>query len=197
MNYRPAALAAGPVSLASLLLLIAAIATLGSGTDADLALDPLAIASSIASVAGLILLAFALLRLVHELDALKHGIGRLGAGIAFVGTMLAIGGAWSMVFVMTGLARMGGGAADAAAEGIPLVIVGYVLSFVTLAIGWLLIGIALVRGGEVPRGAAIFFIVGAVLCVAPLPARFFVIALAVTYLEARVLTRSAGELSRV
>ena len=197
MNYRPAALAAGPVSLASLLLLIAAIATLGSGTDADLALDPLAIASSIASVVGLVLLAFALLRFVHEIDALQQGIGRLGAGIAFVGTMLAIGGAWSMVFVMTGLARMGGGAADAAAEGIPLVIVGYILSFVTLAIGWLLVGIALARSGEVPRGAATFFIVGAVLCVAPLPARFFVIALAVTYLEARVLTRSGGELSRV
>lgn len=190
MNHRQASLAAGPVTLAALLLLMAGLATQGSESDLDIVLSPLFVASSVCAMIGLILIAFALVRFVSELEALQTGVGRLGSGIAFVGTMLAIGGSWSMVFVLPGLARMDGTAASAAENGIPLVVAGYIVSFVVLAIGWLIVGVALLRSHEVPRGVAIFFIVGALICIAPLPARFFVIALAITVLEARVLGRS-------
>ena len=139
---------------------------------------------------GLMLLALALVRLNQELPSLREGAGLTGTWIAMIGTLLGVGGAWSMVFVLPGLAHMEGDAGpEIAASGVPLVQAGFIASYIIMAIGWLVIGIALLRGGDVPRWVGVTVIVGALICIAPLPSRFFVIALAVTALESRVIGR--------
>lgn len=94
-----------------------------------------------------------------------------------------------MVFVQPGLAAMGGAGAEIAGSGIPLVQAGSIASYLVMAIGWLLIGVGLLRSGEAPRWAGVALVVGAVFCIAPLPTRFFVVALVVTAIELKVLGR--------
>lgn len=185
MNYRPAALATGPVSLLALVLFIVAVGVEGFESDLALARSPIASASSVVGLLGLILLLMALLHMTTQCGSLREGLGRVGAGIAMLGTLLAIGGQWSMVFVVPGLARMDDATAEVTTAGIPLVVAGFIVSFIILAIGWLLMAVALLRGQEVPRWAAVFLLVAAVLCIAPLPVRFFAIALAVSAIELR------------
>src|SRR5690606_34696808 len=121
----------------------------------------------------LMLLVLALLRLSQEFAGLREGVGRVGVWLATLGTLLGVGGAWSMVFVQPGLAAMDGAGAEIAATGIPLVQVGYIASYLVMAIGWLLTGVGLRRGGDAPRWATVALIVGAIFCIAPLPSRFF------------------------
>lgn len=191
MNFRSAALASGPVALLSLALLVVTFVVEGFESDLAIAQSPIAIASSVCAMVGLILLVFALFRFTQQFPPLGEGFGLVAATIAMVATLVSIGGAWSMVFVLPGLARMDGAGAEIAQSGIPLVMAGFIASFIMMAVGWLLTGICLLRSRAVPRWAAVFLIVGAVLCIAPLPSRFFVIALAVTVIEAKVLSRDA------
>lgn len=189
MNLRPAALATGPLCLLSLVLLVVTFVVEGFESDLAIAKSPYAIAASVCAMVGLMLLALALVRLNQELPSLREGTGLTGTWIAMIGTLIGVGGAWSMVFVLPGLAHMDGAGAEVATSGVPLVQAGFIASYIVMAIGWLIVGIALLRSGDVPRGTAIAVIVGALLCIAPLPSRFFVIALAVTALEARTLGR--------
>jgi hypothetical protein len=185
MNLRPAALATGPLSLLSLVLLVLTFVVEGFDSDLAIAKSPYAIAAAVCGMVSVMLLALAIFRLTSEFAGLRSGVGQAGAWMAMVGTLLGVGGAWSMVFVLPGLAHMEGAGAEVATSGVPLVQVGYIASFIIMAVGWLLIGVGLLRSGEVPRWAAVTVIVGALVCIVPLPSRFFVIALAVTAIEAR------------
>lgn len=64
--------------------------------------------------------------------------------------------------------------------------VGFLLSFVLAALGWLLFGVATLRAGVYPRPAALLLIVGAVVSlahiVAPLPLSGIVLSVAVAWL---------------
>jgi hypothetical protein len=189
MNLRPAALATGPLALLSLLLLLVTFIVEGFDSDLAIARSPYAIAASVCATGGLMLLVLALFRLSQEFTGLRVGVGLAGVWLATIGTLLGVGGAWSMVFVLPGLAHMDGAGAEIAGSGIPLVQAGFIASYIIMAIGWLLVGVGLLRSGDVPRWVAVALVVGAVFCVAPLPSRFFVIALAVTLIESKVLGR--------
>lgn len=191
MNYRPAALAAGPVTVLGLVLLVVTLAVEGFDSDLAIAESPLAVAASVCAMAGLILLTLGLFRFVQTLEPLRDGIGLVGANIALVGTLLGIGGSWSMVFVLPGLAATATGE-EIVRSGIPLVQAGYISAFVVLALGWLLVAVSLLRSTAVPRWTAVLLLVGAVLCILPLPSRFFLVAVAVSALEARALAPSAA-----
>lgn len=192
MNLRPAALATGPITVLSLVLLVITFAIEGFDSDLAIATSPYAIASSVCAMVGLMLLVLALFHLVQQLGPLQRGLGLVGSTIAMVGTLLATGGAWSMVFVVPGLASMEGAGAELVTSGIPLVQAGFIGGFFILAIGWLLTGVSLLRSGAVPRWAAVTVIVGALICIVPLPSRFFVVTLAVSLIEAR-RQRDAGD----
>ncbi len=56
---------------------------------------------------------------------------------------------------------------------------GFFRSFIVFAFGWLLFGVATLRAGIYPRGAAVLLIVGAVLIVIPRPLTSIVLAAAV------------------
>ncbi|MGH3456878.1 hypothetical protein [Aeromicrobium sp.] len=195
MNFRPAALAAGPVTVLSLVLLVLTFAVEGFESDLAIAESPIAIAASVCAMAGLMLLAFALFRFMNELPSLREGLGLVGSNLAMVGTLLSVGGAWSMVFVLPGLAGMEAGR-EIASSGIPLVQAGFIASFIILAIGWLLTAVSLVRSDAVPRWTAILLLVGALICILPLPSRFFVIAIAVSVIEWNALGRQDSRRDR-
>ncbi len=63
--------------------------------------------------------------------------------------------------------------------GLTSVVVGFVMSYSVLGLGGLLFGIACVRAAVLPRWTSVV-IVGAVLCFAPLPARYLVLAVAIS-----------------
>jgi hypothetical protein len=189
MNLRPAALATGPLTLLSLLLLVVTFVVEGFDSDLAIAKSPYAIAASVCAMVGLMLLVLALFRLSQEFAGLREGVGQIGVWLAMIGTLLGIGGAWSMVFVLPGLAHMDGAGAEIAGSGIPLVQTGFIASYIIMAIGWLLTGVGLRHSGDVPRWAAVALIVGAIFCIAPLPSRFFLIALVVTAIESKILGR--------
>lgn len=190
MNLRPAALATGPLTLLSLLLLVVTFVVEGFDSDLAIAKSPYAIAASVCAMIGLMLLVLALFRFSQEFAGLREGVGQIGVWLAMIGTLLGVGGAWSMVFVLPGLAHMDGAGAEIASSGVPLVQAGYIASFIIMAIGWLLTGIGLTRSGGVPRWAGVALIVGALFCIAPLPSRFFVIAMVVTAIELKVIRHS-------
>lgn len=174
---------AGPLAAVSFVGVIATVA-LYSADDVAMARSPLSLASSVVGLAALAALACAVVSLMARLmplDAAPRWAP--GAAVtALVATVLAAGGQWTLVFVVPGLVDV---APQAAAEGIGSVIVGYVVSFLLLAIGWATLTLAARRAGLLSRGATAALLVGCVLCVAPLPSRWFVLALAVSW----VLTR--------
>jgi hypothetical protein len=65
-----------------------------------------------------------------------------------------------------------------------LLTVGYAVSFLLTGVGWLLVGLRLHREPSVARRRVRLLLVGAVLMVAPLPGRWFLVALAVSLLAA-------------
>jgi len=128
--------------------------------------------------AGLSLLTFLLLSLgligiySYQLEA-AGVLGLAGFLVAFVGTVLSAGAAWTLLFIAPKVA--------------PLVptfveIPWFELSFLLLALGWLLFGVATLRARVFPRAAAVLLIIGAVLIAVPLPARALVLGVALAWL---------------
>lgn len=165
---------AGPLGACSVVLFAVAVAT-NAGDDLAMIASPVMMAASVAGIGCLMALAICAL-----LPAVADG-GRI-ALLAFVGTLLALGGEWTLLFVTPALADE---APTMAVEGHPLVLAGYVISFVAMAVGWLLVAVQGRRSGWLGRGAAVAYAVGALVLVAPLPARFVVLAVVVSAVEAR------------
>jgi hypothetical protein len=128
--------------------------------------------------AGLSLLTFLLLPLgligiyAHQLEAAGF-LGLAGFLVAFLGTVLSAGAAWTIFFIAPKVA--------------PLVptfveIPWFELSFLLFALGWLLFGVATLRARVFPRAAAVLLIIGAVLIAVPLPARALVLGVALAWL---------------
>ena len=189
-RWRPAVLAAGPLGVLALVAFVAAIVVDGDD-ELVLATSELAIASSVAGLASLVLLIIGLFGVAIRVSSVRRGAGLVGWSIACVGTVLTAGGQWALLFVLPGLA---GSAPDLAANGIGSVQAGYVVSFLVMAVGWLIVGITLLRA-DAPRLASWLVLVGAVFCVAPLPSRFFLLAVAVSLL-ARSWSTPAGDSTR-
>jgi hypothetical protein len=178
-RFRAAALAAGPTALLALALTIAMIAT--GDSNAEIAGSPLAVASAVTGLASLILLAIALVGLLNRVDRLRSGAGLVGWVLALTGTIMTAGGQWELVFLLPGLSAA---APEIANSGLSSVTAGYMISFVLLGVGWITVAVMLLRAG-VARGAAWAILVGGLLCIAPLPVRWFLIATGVTIMSLR------------
>ncbi|OPG14784.1 hypothetical protein [Microbispora sp. GKU 823] len=174
---RGAALAAGPSAVVSLALTAAAIAR--GGDNAAIARSPLGIAAAVVGLISLIALAVALVDLLRRTDRFTTGAGRPAWLLAFAGTIMTAGGQWDAVFLVPGLAAKAPQIAD---TGLDTVTVGYLLSFALLALGWVAVAAVLVRARV---RTAWLLAVGAVLCLGPLPVRWFVLAIAVSLVGGR------------
>jgi hypothetical protein len=62
------------------------------------------------------------------------------------------------------------------------VLVGFVVSFLLMGLGWLLFAVASLRARVFPRWAVVLLMVGSVLTVVPMPSRTLVLSLAVACL---------------
>lgn len=184
---RPAARASGPLAAIALVAFIASLVVTG-GDALELATSPVSIVASLAGLTVLVALSIGMASLVEDLPVLRSGAGRVGWVVAAVGTILAAGGQWAQLFVLPGIA---GPAPDLATDGIASVVAGYIASYIVLAVGWLVIGVTLLRSGAVSRRFAWGVIVGALLCVPPLPVRFVFVAVAVSLLT-RASARDRG-----
>lgn len=179
----------GPLAVLSLLVFAVALVLVG-GDELALATSPIGVASSLVGLASLIALVLGLVALSGRPE-LQRGAGAVGWTVAVIGTVLTVGGQWTQLFLLPGLA---GPAPELAAGGIGTVIAGYIASFVVLSAGWVLLGIALLRGRLVPRGIAWAVIIGGLVCVAPLPARFIVVAVAASLLARHLHRREVDAL---
>jgi hypothetical protein len=109
-------------------------------------------------------------------------LGLVGFVVAFVGTALLAGFSWASLFIAPALATEAPEFLDA---GPPP---GLIPTFAIFAVGWLLLGIATLRGRVFPRWAAILLIVGAVLSFLPLAVSGIVLAVAVAWLGLHLFT---------
>ncbi len=104
-------------------------------------------------------------------------LGVVGFLTAFAGTALVMGAIWFELFISPSLA--------ARAPELPrteLGLAGFILSFISAGIGWILFGLATLRAGVYPRPAAVLLIVGALVSFTPIPLSGIVLSVAVAWL---------------
>ncbi|GII33234.1 hypothetical protein [Planotetraspora mira] len=179
-RWRVASLWAGPAAAVGVVLMAVAIAMTG-GDELAMATAPAALGSTLAGLVALVLMGFGLVSLAVRHPGLRRGFGLLAWFVAATGTVLNAGGQWTQLFALPGLARS---APELATNGIDTVQAGYIASFLVLALGGVLLGIALNRAGA-GRLGSILTIIGGVMMVAPLPARWVVLAIGVSVLARR------------
>jgi hypothetical protein len=172
---------AGPFAVLSLVLLIAALAVTGDDIGA-VARSPLGVAANAIALLSVGLLLVGLVHLVRASSSLHDQAGGVAALLAGAGTLLLAGGAWSQLVMLPALAVEAPAMAN---EGHPLVTAGYVGSFLLAGAGWLLVALRVRRDGLVTRGHARLLLAGSLLMIAPLPSRWFLLALAVTLVARR------------
>ena len=178
---RVGALLAGPLALLSIVLVIAAEVT---GAMASMA-SPAVITASVVALVSTLALLLGLLWLHAQTGTRMQGRGGGAMVIALVGAALTVGANWSMVFPAPAIdARFPG----LLTEPLPAVVGGFIASNAILGIGTLLWAVAARRTGALSRGMSTALIVGGLLCITPLPARYIVIAFALT-IAARQPTR--------
>ena len=181
---RPLAMLSGPLVIASEVFAIA------SGPSAlALASTTGILAAVLALLAILTLLAGLIMQYAVQADRTRT-LGVVGLLVAIVGAVMTAGSIWSAIFVVPGLAAA---APHVLETGLSTVVVGSVASYGILGIGGLLTGISTLRAGVFPRGVAITMIVGGVLCFAPVPARYAVLAIAVSILAAQTSPRRLAQ----
>ena len=172
---RPLALAAGPAAVAALVCFFTALAVHGDDVPA-ISRGALGVGANALALLSLLLLLVALARLAMRPALHEDGLGAVL--VAMTGTVLAAGGAWAQLVLLPVLAVE---APEVAERGATLLTAGYVVSFLVLGVGWLLVGLRLRRDG-VPSG---LLMAGAALAIAPLPTRWFLLAIAVSLLAVR------------
>jgi hypothetical protein len=173
--WRPAVLAAGPAAIASVALIFAAAAADG-GDPVKMASSGLGIGGNVSALAALVFLGIGLTGLAVRVPTLRHGFGLFAWAVATIGTMLTAGGYWSAVFVQPGLATM---APDAVRDGLPSLTAGFVVSYMAMGLGWILVAVALLRV-QLVRVTGWFVILGGLVCFSPLPFRYLALAVAVS-----------------
>jgi hypothetical protein len=183
---RALATLAAPLTVASLVLVIAAGATAG----ADVESSPLAVVSS-----ALLLVAGSA---IGSVAVACVGRGRSVAGpvVAVVGSVLVVGGQWAALFVLPALSSTAPHLLSSGA--LHSVTVGYVASYAVFALGWVLTGVALLRSRAVPTWLGVLLIVGAVAALVPAPeaVRLLIISIAAT-LTGRRITEPSRAIERV
>lgn len=182
---RVGALLAGPLAVLSIVLVIAAEAT---GAMASMA-SPAAVTASAVALLGTVALLFGLLWLHAHTRTRLGGRGGAAMVVALAGAALTVGATWSMVFPAPAIdARFPG----LLTEPLPAVVAGFIASNAVLGIGTLLWAVAARRSGALSRGISTALIIGGLLCITPLPARYMVIAAALTVLARRPSAEPVG-----
>jgi hypothetical protein len=121
--------------------------------------------SGILLLLGAVMLLLALARLYGEQGSAWGSFGRLAFVIAFLGGALVAGAFWADLFVYPYLADEAPEVASSDPSG--WFIRGFLLSFALSALGWLLVGVAILRSRLVPAWVAVLLIAGAVASLIP------------------------------
>ena len=131
---------------------------------------------------GVVLVLLGLVGLYVRQSEATGALGLIGFLVAFFGTVLIAGIFWASAFIAPALATE---APQFLEAGPPP---GFLPTFIIFAVGWLVFGIATLRGRGFPRPAAILLIVGAVVTILPLPFTIVVFAVAVAWLGFALFT---------
>jgi hypothetical protein len=166
---RGGALAAAPLAL----VLLAVAIAVGAGGQPDMA-SPVVIAANVAGLGATIALLLGLVWAHLHTRAALEGRGGLSMSVAVIGAGLVVGAAWSAVFVAPALELAHPGLIDEPLGG---VVAGYVISHAVLGLGALAWAVTARRAGVLSRGAGWVLVIGGIVCLAPLPARFLGVAL--------------------
>ena len=122
-------------------------------------------------------------------------LGLVGFLVAFLGTVMLVGGLWFELFVTPNLAAQAPVLVEA-----DLGSLGFTLTFFLGAVGWVLFGVATLRANVYPRWAAVLLIVGGVIFFLPVPLRGIIFSVSVASLGFMLFTgqvRSDEQPSRV
>ncbi|MDT8307494.1 MAG: hypothetical protein RRC07_16295 [Anaerolineae bacterium] len=112
-------------------------------------------------VAALLLMLLGLVGLYARQAQYTGGLGLIAFLLAFIGTFMVGGAQWTAAFIGPWLASAAPELLDSEPAG--LLSAAFLLSFVLLALGWLLFGWVSRQAGVLPGGAAALLMVGAVL----------------------------------
>lgn len=104
-------------------------------------------------------------------------MGLVGFLTAFLGTVLLVGALWFELFITPALAVEAPGLAEA-----ELGLLGFILVFLSGALGWILFGVATLRARVYPRWAAVLLIVGGLVAFVPVPLSGVVFSAAVAWM---------------
>ncbi|MFA9443748.1 hypothetical protein [Egicoccus sp. AB-alg6-2] len=174
---RSVAMWAGPLAIASVVLVI------GAEVTSPGMLNPVGTAGAVAGLlAGVALV----------IGTVGLHVGR-GAGdtvrrgdipflVMLAGGVLAAGGMWDMVFTLPVLAAHAPALLE---QAHPSVLAGFLLSYGTLGAGALAWTISMRRQQRLTAADARWLVAGSVVCFTPLPTRFFLLAVAVSIVAAR------------
>ncbi|MGI8606566.1 MAG: hypothetical protein ACR2L0_05350 [Gaiellaceae bacterium] len=168
--------------------LVGFIAVVGSDPIADAAEKAVFYVPAAAALGSAVLLALGLVGLYLCQEERFGPFGAVGFSIALLGTIAAASAQWTYLFVVPHFAPV---APEMVNESTGSVLVGFVLSYAILALGWILFGLATLRAGIFPRWVSLLVVAGAAIAFLPLPSRTLVLAVAVAILGVRLL-RNAG-----
>ena len=187
---RSLAIAAGPLTVVALGLVVAAASTAGSEVESS----PFAVASSAFLLVALLGVGAAA---ILALGALRDA-GRAVAAplVAVVGTVLVAGGQWAALFVLPALSEHAPRVLSSGALG--SVTVGYVASYAVFALGWIATAVTLLRARAVPVWLGVLLLVGSVASLVPAPEamRLLIVSVAVTLVGRRLAVTPALEGAR-
>ena len=183
-----AILSGASLIVAELLYLVVGV---GTTITAEMVSSPLYIFQSLLFLLGGVLLIGGLVAFYASQSENLGTLGLAGFLIAVVGTALAVGSFYGLIFVVPAVAQA---APELLNAGPPtVVIIGEVASFGLLAVGWLLLGLAVLlrRPPGYPRPLAVLLMVGAVLAFFPVSFSTVPFGAAVAWLGLRLLSGRA------
>lgn len=120
----------------------------------------------VVQVAGLVATVLTILALVglYARQAERAGaLGLIAFLVALAGEVMIAGDDYGAAFIGPWLAQTAPEVMDVEPSGV--LVVGYLLNLLLLAVGWLLFGLASLRARVLPRGAVVLLMVGAVLLI--------------------------------
>lgn len=183
----PAGYTAAALALAALVLFTAVV---GGGTISEAATSATFYAPTLAALGSTIALLIALIALFARHAGAMNAFGVVAFFTALVGTVLGAGGYWSYVFTLPYLADQAPALADGSSGS---VVVGFVVSFLIMGLGWLAFAAALLRDHAVARWAVILLMIGSVVTMVPMPSRTLVLAIAAACVAHSVSRKTAPD----